>query len=64
MKIKLTDKELDALTYWLEYAECAMEENILCMEETIINDEYNQLKEEKKRYQALLRIMRKVGYAR
>ena len=60
MDIRLTDKERDALIYWLEYAQSAMEENI---------DFYNkyeytreeELTEEKKRQQAILRVMKKMG---
>ena len=60
MEIKLTDKERDALIYWLEYAQAAMEENI----DFYNNYEYSreeELTEEKKRQQAVLRVMKKMG---
>jgi hypothetical protein len=62
MQIKLTDKECDALTYWLEYAESAMAENIAFMVD--VDNEYSneeELKDEKKRQQAILRVMKKMG---
>lgn len=60
MDIRLTDKEVNALTYWLEYAECAMAETIADM---VDDDHSNQevLKDEKKRQQAILRVMKKMG---
>ena len=60
MDIRLTDKERDALIYWLEYAQSAMEENI----DFYNNYEYTreeELTEEKKRQQAILRVMKKIG---
>ena len=60
MDIRLTDKERDALIYWLEYAQSAMEENI----DFYNNYEYSreeELTEEKKRQQAILRVMKKMG---
>ena len=56
----LSDKERDALIYWLEYAQSAMEENI----DFYNNYEYTrkeELTEEKKRQQAVLRVMKKMG---
>lgn len=62
MDIRLTDKEVDALTYWLEYAESAMAENIAFMVDPA--NEYTneeELKDEKKRQQSILRVMKKMG---
>lgn len=62
MQIKLTEKEVNALSYWLEYAQSAMAENIAFMVD--VDNEYSneeELTEEKKRQQAVLRVMKKMG---